>query len=78
LTADISNTPAQEFKRGVDHVGASNKQSCSPIRENLPHDHTDLQTREQLEARELELINRVAEQLSAELEDVLRYQVSNL
>lgn len=59
----------------IDRVVGS-KQSRSSFIQSLVDEHFHRQARAQRDARDIELINRHADELNAEVEDVLRYQAS--
>ena len=67
-----SITLSKEVLAGVDGMAGS-KQSRSAFVEAVLAQYLREQARAQAEARDLELINRAADELSAEVEDVLRY-----
>jgi len=68
-----SITLSKEVLAGVDRIAGS-KQSRSAFIESVLRQYLRKQARAQIEARDLELINKAADELSAEVEDVLRYQ----
>ena len=68
-----SITLSKEVLTGIDRVAGS-KQSRSAFIEAVLQQYLRQRARAQLEARDLELINRAADELNAEVEDVLRYQ----
>jgi len=68
-----SITLSKEVLAGVDRMAGS-KQSRSAFIEAVLTQYLHKQARAQIEARDLELINKAADELSAEVEDVLRYQ----
>jgi metal-responsive CopG/Arc/MetJ family transcriptional regulator len=68
-----SITLSKEVLNGIDRVAGS-KKSRSAIIEAILAQYLRKRARAQIEARDLELINRAADELSAEVEDVLRYQ----
>lgn len=68
-----SITLSREVLRGIDQIAGS-KQSRSAFIESVLLQYLHERTRAQIEARDLELLNRAADELSAEVEDVLRYQ----
>ena len=53
---------------------AGSKQSRSAFIEAVLTQHLRRQARAQVEARDLELLNQAADELNAEVEDVLRFQ----
>jgi len=55
---------------------AGSQQSRSAFIEAVLAQYLRKQARAQIEARDLELINRAADELNAEVEDVLRYQAA--
>jgi len=68
-----SITLSKEVLNGIDRMAGS-KQSRSAFIEAVLAQYLRKQARAQVEARDLELINKAAEELNAEVEDVLRYQ----
>jgi len=68
-----SITLSEDVLAGVDRIAGS-KQSRSAFIESVLRQYLRKQARAQIEARDLELINKAADELSAEVEDVLRYQ----
>jgi len=60
---------------GIDRVAGSG-QSRSAFIETVLQQYLQQRKRAQRDARDIELINRHAEELNAEAEDVLRYQAS--
>ena len=70
-----SITLSKEVLAGIDRAAGS-KQSRSAFIEAVLAQYLRKQARAQIEARDLELINRAADQLNEEVEDVLRYQAT--
>jgi metal-responsive CopG/Arc/MetJ family transcriptional regulator len=70
-----SITLSKEVLGGIDRLAGS-RQSRSALIEMVLADYLRKQARAKLEARDLELINKAADELNAEVEDVLRYQVT--
>jgi metal-responsive CopG/Arc/MetJ family transcriptional regulator len=70
-----SITLSKDVLAKVDRL-AGLKQSRSAFIEAVLTDYLRQQARIQIEARDLELINKAADELNAEVEDVLRYQDS--
>jgi len=68
-----SITLSTEVLAGIDRIAGS-KQSRSAFIEAVLAQYLRRRKRTQIEARDLELINRAADELNAEAEDVLRYQ----
>ena len=68
-----SITLSKEVLTGIDRVAGS-KQSRSAFIEAVLQQYLRQRARAQVEARDLELINRAADELNVEVEDVLRYQ----
>jgi len=68
-----SITLSKEILTGVDRMAGSN-QSRSAFIEAVLAGYLRQQARAQVEARDLELINKAADELNGEVEDVLRYQ----
>jgi metal-responsive CopG/Arc/MetJ family transcriptional regulator len=68
-----SITLSKEVLTGIDRIMGS-KQSRSAFIEAVLVQYLRKQARAQLEARDLELINKAANELNAEVEDILRYQ----
>jgi metal-responsive CopG/Arc/MetJ family transcriptional regulator len=58
---------------GIDRI-AGPKQSRSALIEAVLRQYLRRRARAQIEARDLELINKAAHELNAEVEDILRYQ----
>ncbi len=67
-----SITLSKEVLRGIDRIAGS--KSRSAFIEAVLTQYLRRQARAQVEARDLELINKAADELNAEVEDVLRYQ----
>jgi metal-responsive CopG/Arc/MetJ family transcriptional regulator len=70
-----SITLSKEVLTGIDRVAGSG-QSRSAFIETVLQQYLQQRKRAQRDARDIELINRYAEELNAEAEDVLRYQAS--
>lgn len=70
-----SITLSKEVLAGIDRIAGS-KQSRSAFIEAVLAQYLRKQARAQIEARDLELINKAAAELNAEVEDVLRYQAT--
>jgi len=68
-----SITLSKEVLAGIDRMAGS-KQSRSAIIEAVLARYLRQQARVQIEARDLELINKAADELNQEVEDILRYQ----
>ena len=68
-----SITLSKEVLRGIDQIAGS-RQSRSAFIEAVLSQYLRRQTRAQIEARDLELINKAAHELNTEVEDILRYQ----
>jgi metal-responsive CopG/Arc/MetJ family transcriptional regulator len=68
-----SITLSKEILTRIDRMAGS-KQSRSAFIEAVLAEYLRQQTRAQIEARDLELINKAADELNDEVEDVLRYQ----
>jgi metal-responsive CopG/Arc/MetJ family transcriptional regulator len=68
-----SITLSKEVLTGIDRIAGS-KQSRSAFIEAVLRQYLRKQARALVEARDLELINKAAGELNAEIEDVLRYQ----
>jgi len=68
-----SITLSTEILRGIDRMAGS-KQSRSAFIEAVLARYLRQQAQAQIEARDLELINKAADELNEEVEDVLRYQ----
>lgn len=68
-----SVTLSKEVLRGIDRL-AGPKRSRSAFIEGVLAEYLRARTRAQIEARDVELINAHADELTAEVEDVLRYQ----
>jgi metal-responsive CopG/Arc/MetJ family transcriptional regulator len=73
-----SITLSKEILAGIDRMAGSkkagSKQSRSAFIEAVLARYLRQQARAQIEARDLELINNAADELTEEVEDVLRYQ----
>jgi len=68
-----SITLSKEVLTGIDRITGA-KQSRSAFIEAVLREYLRARTRAQIEARDLELLNRAADELAPEVEDVLRYQ----
>jgi metal-responsive CopG/Arc/MetJ family transcriptional regulator len=68
-----SITLSKEVLAGIDRIAGS-KQSRSAFIEAVLRQYLRRRARAQIEARDLELLNKAADELSAEVEDILRYQ----
>jgi metal-responsive CopG/Arc/MetJ family transcriptional regulator len=68
-----SVTLSKEVLTGIDRIAGS-KQSRSAFIEAVLAQYLRRRARAQIEARDLELINKAADELSDEVEDVLGYQ----
>jgi hypothetical protein len=68
-----SITLSREVLTGIDKVAGSS-QSRSAYIESVLHEHLRQRARAHRDARDLEIINRNAERLNREAEDVLKYQ----
>ncbi len=68
-----SITLSKEVLTAIDRIAGS-KQSRSSFIEAVLAQYLRKRTRAQVEARDLELINKAANELNAEVEDILRYQ----
>ena len=68
-----SITLSKEVLAGIDRIAGS-RQSRSAFIEGVLRRYLLEQARAARDAREIELINRHADELNAEAEDVLRYQ----
>jgi predicted transcriptional regulator len=68
-----SITLSQDVLTGIDRI-AGPKQSRSALIEAVLRQYLRRRARAQIEARDLELINKAAHELNAEVEDILRYQ----
>jgi len=68
-----SITLSKEVLTGIDRIAGS-KHSRSAFIEAVLSEYLRKQTRAQIEARDLDLINGAADDLNREVEDVLRYQ----
>jgi len=68
-----SITLSREVLTGIDRIAGA-KQSRSAFIERVLLQYLQERARAQVEARDLELLNRAADELNAEVEDVLRYQ----
>ncbi len=70
-----SITLSKEVLAGIDRLAGS-KQSRSAFIEAVLAQYLRRRARAQIEARDLELINKAANELNEEVEDVLRYQAT--
>jgi metal-responsive CopG/Arc/MetJ family transcriptional regulator len=70
-----SITLSKEVLTGIDRIVGS-KKSRSAFIEAVLTQYLRKRARAQVEARDLELINKSADELSAEVDDILRYQDS--
>jgi metal-responsive CopG/Arc/MetJ family transcriptional regulator len=68
-----SITLSKEVLAGVDRIAGS-KQSRSAFIEAVLAQYLRKRARAQVEARDLELINKAANELTEEVDDILRYQ----
>jgi len=68
-----SITLSREVLNGIDRIAGS-KQSRSSFIENVLAQYLRERARAQIEARDLELLNKAADELGPEIEDVLRDQ----
>jgi metal-responsive CopG/Arc/MetJ family transcriptional regulator len=70
-----SITLSKDVLAGIDRMAGS-KHSRSAFIEAVLAQYLRKQARAQVEARDLELINKAADQLNPEVEDILRYQAT--
>jgi metal-responsive CopG/Arc/MetJ family transcriptional regulator len=70
-----SITLSKDVLKGIDRMAGS-KRSRSAVIESVLTQYLRRQARAQVEARDLELLNNAADELNAEVEDVLRYQAT--
>lgn len=75
MKTKTSITLSKEVLTGIDRIAGS-RQSRSAFIESVLTQYLRRQARAQVEARDLELINNAADELDAEVEDVLRYQAT--
>jgi hypothetical protein len=68
-----SLTLSPEVLKGIDRM-AGKKYSRSSVVENVLAEYLRTKTRAQVEARDLDALNRAADELAPELENVLRDQ----
>lgn len=68
-----SITLSKEVLTGIDRI-AGPKQSRSAFIDAVLRQYLRRRARAQIEARDLELINKAADELNSEVEDILRYQ----
>lgn len=73
MKTKISVTLSPEILAGLDRVGGS-KQSRSALIESILRDYCSRPDRLELQARDLERLNRSAERLNSEAADVREYQ----
>ncbi len=71
----VSIALSKEVLVRIDRMAGAG-QSRSAFIETVLAQYLDKQARMQVEARDLELLNRAADELNAEVEDVLRYQAT--
>jgi metal-responsive CopG/Arc/MetJ family transcriptional regulator len=72
-----SVTLSKEVLAGIDRIAGS-KKSRSAFIEGVLAQYLRKRARAQIEARDLELINKAADELNAEVEDVLGYQATDI
>jgi metal-responsive CopG/Arc/MetJ family transcriptional regulator len=70
-----SITLSKDILKGIDRIAGSS-QSRSAFIEAVLTEYLRKQARAQIEARDLELINKAADEITAEVEDVLGYQAT--
>jgi len=70
-----SITLSKDVLKGIDRMAGS-KRSRSAVIESVLTQYLRRRARAQVEARDLELLNNAADELNAEVEDVLRYQAT--
>jgi len=73
MKENTSITLSKDVLTSIDRIAGS-KQSRSAFIEAVLTQYLRRQARAQVEARDLELINKAADELNEEVEDVLRYQ----
>jgi metal-responsive CopG/Arc/MetJ family transcriptional regulator len=73
----ISITLSKEILKGIDRIAGS-RQSRSALIEAVLAQYLRGQARAQVEARDLQLINHAADEMNAEVEDILRYQATEV
>jgi hypothetical protein len=64
---------SKEVLTGIDRIAGST-QSRSAFIEAVLTEYLRKRARAQVDARDLELLNKAADELNAEVEDILRYQ----
>ena len=69
-----SVTLSKEVLAGIDRIAGS-KQSRSALIEAVLSEYLRRRARAQIEARDLELLNKAADELKDEVEDLLSYQI---
>ena len=74
MKVTTSVTLSEETVRAIDEL-AGRGASRSRVIEQAVTEHLDRRRRAQREARDLEILNRHADRLNREMEDVLGYQV---
>ena len=72
-----SITLSKEVLKGIDRMAGTSR-SRSAFIEVVLKDYLRKQARAQIEARDLELINKAADELTPEVEDVLGYQATDV
>ena len=70
-----SITLSKEVLKGIDRLSGS-KQSRSAFIEAVLTEYLRRRARAQVEARDLKFLNKAADELTKEVEDLLRYQVT--
>ena len=75
MKAKTSITLSKEVLTAIDRTAGS-KQSRSAFIEAVLTEYLRKQARAQVEARDLELINKAADELTVEVEDILGYQAT--
>lgn len=73
MKAKTSITLSNDILRDIDRAAGSER-SRSAFIEQILCEYFQNQERARFEARELELLNRAADDLKSEVEDILRYQ----
>jgi hypothetical protein len=68
-----SLTLSREVLKGIDRI-AGKKYSRSAVVENVLAEYLRTKARAHIEARDLDALNRAADELAPEIEEVVRYQ----
>ncbi len=72
-----SITLSKDVLKSIDRLAGSSR-SRSAFIEAVLRDYLRKRARAQIEARDLDLINKAADELNAEVEDILGYQITEI